>query len=81
MKLSVNTPLQTSFDGVKMIDLSSFTVLDSKPLSAASGVAVNEDYLYVTDSVGLHIYDISGNNLVLESTTSNGAGNYIALGN
>ena len=81
MKPSPDAPLQTSFDGIKMVNLNTMTVVDSKPLAQASGVIVNLNYAYVTDANGLHIYDISGGSLSLVSTFAGGFGNYIAINN
>ncbi|WP_198553814.1 hypothetical protein [Tenacibaculum sp. Bg11-29] len=78
-KASSLAPLQTSFDGVTMVNLATMTVIDSKPLNAASGVVIKANYAYVTDANGLHIYDISSSNLNLVQTYSNGFGNYISL--
>ncbi|NRD21383.1 hypothetical protein HNV08_15105 [Winogradskyella eckloniae] len=79
-KASINAPLQTSFDGVRMYDLATLSLFDLQPLNRASGVALNGDYAYVTDSDGLHIYDISSNDFSFQSTLATGYGNYIALG-
>jgi len=76
-----NAPLQSSFDGVKMINLNTMTVVDSKPLTNTSGVAVKLNYVYVTDANGLHIYDLTGGNLNLVSSFNGGFGNYIAIEN
>lgn len=73
-------PLQTSFDGVSMFDLSTMTLIDFKSLNRTSGVALHDDYCYVTDADGLHIYDVSSSNLTLVNSFANGFGNYIALG-
>lgn len=78
-KPSTVTPLQTSFDGITMVNLNSMTVVDSKPLNNASGVVVKANYVYVTDADGLHIYDISSSNLNLINSYSNGFGNFISL--
>ena len=75
-KASLLAPLQTSFDGITMINLSNMTVVDSQPLNNASGVVVKANYAYVTDANGLHIYDIS-TNLTLVHTYNDGFGNYI----
>ncbi|WP_290700260.1 hypothetical protein [Lacinutrix sp.] len=80
MKASVNAPLQTSYDGVRMYDLASLSLIDMKPLSKTSGIALNGNNAYVTDSNGLHIYDISSNSFVLQSSLPIGSGNFIALG-
>ncbi len=81
MKPSTDAPLQTSFDGVKMINIANnMSIIDTKPLTNTSGVVVNGNYVYVTDDNGMHIYDTSGANLSLISTFNAGAGNYIALG-
>jgi len=79
-KASVNAPLQTSFDGVRMYDLATLTLSDIKPLNRTSGVALNGDYAYVTDADGLHIYEISSGSFVLQSSLATGFGNFIALG-
>jgi hypothetical protein len=79
-KASANAPLQTSFDGIKMIDLNTMSILDAKPLNGASGVALNDDSAYITDTNGLHVYDVSSGSLILQSTLATGNGNYIALG-
>lgn len=81
MKPSPDAPLQTSFDGIKMVNLNTMTVVDSKPLAQASGVVVNLNYAYVTDANGLHIYDISSGSLNHLSTFTGGFGNYIAINN
>jgi len=75
-----NSPLQSSFDGISMFDLSTMTFTNFKALSRTSGVAINGNHCYVTDADGLHIYNISTGVLVLESTLATGYGNYIALG-
>lgn len=75
-----NAPLQTSFDGISMFDLSTMTFTNFKSLNRTSGVAINGNYCYVTDADGLHIYNISSGVLVLESTLATGYGNFIALG-
>jgi len=72
-------PLQTSFDGITMINLATMTIIDSKPLDNASGVVVKANYAYVTDANGLYIYDISNSSLNLINTYNNGFGNYISL--
>ena len=79
MKPSTDAPLQSSYDGIKMVDLSTMTVVDSKPLSSTSGVAVSANYVYVTDANGLHIYDFSSSTLSLVNTYAPGNGNYISL--
>ncbi len=80
MKPGTNAPLQNSYDGIKMYDLTTFTLLDSIALSGTRGCAVNGDYVYVTDANALHIYNISSGSFVLESSLAAGAGNYVALG-
>lgn len=80
MKASSNAPLQTSYDGVRMYDLATLSLVDMKPLNKTSGIALNNNHAYVTDEDGLHIYDVSGNNFVLQSTLAVGFGNFIALG-
>lgn len=80
MKASVNAPLQTSYDGIRMYDLATLSLIDTKPLSNTSGIALNGNYAYVTDSNGLHIYDVSTNSFVIQSTFLSGFGNFIALG-
>ncbi len=80
MKASANAPLQNSSDSVRMYDLATLSLQDMKILSRSSGVALNGNYAYVTDANGLHIYDISGNDFVLESSLGTGFGNFIALG-
>ena len=80
MKASVNTPLQSSSDSVRMYDLATLSLQDMKILSSTSGVALNGNYAYVTDANGLRIYNISNNNFALESSLSTGFGNFIALG-
>jgi len=67
-------------DAVKMIDLNNMTIVDTATLSKASGVSVHENTLYVTDSTGLHIYDVSGGSLSLLADFAAGAGNDVALG-
>ncbi|TYB77312.1 hypothetical protein ES676_03195 [Bizionia saleffrena] len=81
MKPGPDAPLQTSYDGVKMINLNTMSVMDSKPLNNASGVVVNLNYAYVTDANALYIYDMSGGSLNLVSTFNAGYGNYIAVDN
>ncbi|WP_291869866.1 hypothetical protein [Maribacter sp.] len=81
MKASPDAPLQSSYDGIKMVDTNTMTVVDSKPLNNASGVEVNGTYVYVTDTNGLHIYNSVTGSLVLENTFPAGFGNYIALHN
>ncbi|WP_008638583.1 LVIVD repeat-containing protein [Bizionia argentinensis] len=80
MKASSNAPLQASYDGVKMYDLATLSLVDMKPLNQASGIALNNNQAYVTDADGLHIYDVSGNNFLLQATLAAGFGNFIALG-
>jgi len=80
MKASSYAPLQNSFDGVRMYDLATLTLVDMKPLSKTSGIALHNNHAYVTDGDGLHIYDVSGNNFALQSTLAAGFGNFIALG-
>lgn len=74
-------PLQTSYDGIIMVDLSNMTIVDSHTLSNASGVAVKANIAYVTDENGLHIYDVSQGNLNLINTYAPGFGNYISINN
>jgi hypothetical protein len=73
-------PHQADDDAVKMINLTTMTIVDTVTLNQASGVAVFEDKLYVTDSTGLHIYDVSAGSMSLVVDFSQGAGNAIALG-
>lgn len=73
-------PLTSGEDAVKMIDLNSMTIVATAALSQASGVAVSEDNLYVTDSTGLHIYDVSAGGMSLLVDFAGGAGNALALG-
>ena len=73
-------PLTGGYDGIKMIDLSSMTVVSSQALVQASGVAVQDDHVYVTDSTGLHIYNVSSGSLSLVTTLPAGNGNFISLG-
>ena len=80
MKASANAPLQSGSDSVRMYNLFTMALLDYEILNKASGVAVNGNYAYVTDSNALHIYDISSGGFVFESTTPSGYGNFIALG-
>lgn len=80
MKASVNAPLQNSSDSVRMYDLATLSLQDMQMLSTASGVALHGNYAYVTDGDGLHIYDISANDFVLEASLAIGFGNFIALG-
>jgi len=73
-------PITGGFDGIKMIDLTTMSIVDSKTLVNTSGVAVQDNELFVTDSTGLHIYNISNNNLSLITTLASGNGNFISLG-
>ena len=73
-------PLTGGFDGIKMINLSTMSVVDSKVLSKASGVTVQDNTLFVTDSTGLHIYDVSSGVLTPITTLAAGNGNFISLG-
>lgn len=75
-----DAPLQSSFDGISMFNLSTMTFTNFKSLNETSGVAVNGNYAYVTDANGLHIYDVSTGTLTLVSDFAQGFGNYIALG-
>ncbi len=75
-----DTNLLVTDDGVKMIDLSNMSIVDTKALSKASGVSAYNGKLYVTDNMGLHIYDVSSGSLVLLSDFSPGSGNDVALG-
>ena len=77
---NMSAPLINGFDGVKMIDLSTMTVQASVALSNASGVAVQDNRLYVTDDTGLHIYDTSNASLTHVASLTDGSGNFIALG-
>jgi hypothetical protein len=74
------SPLQNSFDGIKMVNLSTMTVVADNSLSLTSGVALNGNYCYVTHMDGLHIFDISAGTLNFVSNFLQGKGNYIALG-
>jgi len=78
---NASIPLTGGFDGVKMIDLTTMTVIDSKTLIKASGVSVQSNKLYITDSTGLHIYDTIANNMTLITTLPTGNGNFITLAN
>lgn len=78
-RASALAPLQISFDGITIVNLTTMTVIDSKPLNNASGVVVKANYAYVTDANGLHIYDISSSFLNLVNTYNNGFGNFISL--
>lgn len=80
MKASTNAPLQNSYDGVRMYDLATLSLVDLKSLNKTSGVALHDNHAYVTDGDGLHIYDISGNNFVLQASLASGFGNFITLG-
>ncbi|WP_299385916.1 hypothetical protein [uncultured Lacinutrix sp.] len=80
-KASSSAPLQSSFDGITMVDLSNMVVVDSQTLSNASGVTVKSNIAYVTDENGLHIYDVSQGSLNLINTYSPGFGNYISINN
>jgi len=80
MHPSTNPPFNSGLDAIVMVYLSAMTVVDTKLLNMASGVAVYDDKAYVTDSTGLHIYDVSAGSLVLESDLAAGAGNFITLG-
>lgn len=72
-------PLQSSYDGIIMVDLSNMTIVDSHVLSNSSGVTVKVNLAYVTDENGLHIYDISQGSLNLINTYNQGFGNYISI--
>lgn len=78
---STLAPLQTSYDGVMMVDLSNMSIVDSHTLSNASGVTVKVNIAYVTDENGLHIYDVSQGDLNLINTYAQGFGNYISINN
>jgi hypothetical protein len=80
-KASTQAPLQTSYDGIIMVDLSNMNIVDSHTLSNASGVTVKANIAYVTDANGLHIYDVSQGNLSLLNTYTPGFGNYISINN
>jgi len=80
-RASSQAPLQTSFDGILMVDLNNMTILDSKTLNNTSGVTVKANFAYVTDQNGLHIYDISQGNLNLINAYQPGFGNYISINN
>jgi hypothetical protein len=80
-RASSSAPLMTSFDGVTMVNLNTMTILDTKVLSNASGVAVKNNTAYVTDDNGLHIYDFSSGSLNLINTYQPGFGNYISINN
>lgn len=80
-RASALAPLQTSYDGVLMVDLSNMTIVDSHILNNASGVTVKANIAYVTDANGLHIYDTSQGNLTLINTYQQGFGNYISINN
>ncbi|NQY21871.1 MAG: hypothetical protein HRT40_11310 [Campylobacteraceae bacterium] len=80
-KVATQTFLMNSnFDGVKMINLNSMTIVDTYTLTNANGASVYDNKLYVTDSLGLHVFDISAGNLNHLTTFAQGAGNSIALG-
>lgn len=76
---SAFAPLQTSFDGITMVHLGTMSIADTAVLNNASGVVANQNLLYVTDTSGLHIYDISQGTLDLLNTYPAGNGNYISL--
>ncbi len=78
---STAAPLQTSFDRITMVDLTTMTVVDSHTLNNASGVAVKAGIAYVTAANGLHIYDTSFGNLNLINTFPQGFGSYISINN
>lgn len=78
-RASTQAPLQTSNDGVLMVDLSNMTLVDFQGLDTASGVAVKANIVYVTDANGLHIYDVSQGDLNLINTYAQGFGNYISI--
>lgn len=80
-RASSQAPLQTSYDGIIMVNLSNMTIVDSHVLSNASGVTVKANIAYVTDENGLHIYDVSQGNLNLINTYAQGFGNYISTNN
>lgn len=79
-KASANAPLQTSFDGISMFDLATMTFTNRQTLNKASGVAISGNYAYVTDADALHVFDVSSGNLVAQSSSTQGKGNFIALG-
>jgi len=80
-RAGAQAPLQTSLDGILMVDLNNMTILDSHTLNNASGVTVKANFVYVTDLNGMHIYDMSAGVLNLVSTYAPGFGNYISINN
>lgn len=73
--------LLTGDDGIKVVDLATMTLVDSKDLTEASGVAVFNSYVYVVNSNALHIYSAASGILTLVTSYTDGAGMEIALGN
>jgi hypothetical protein len=68
-------------DAVKVIDLSSMSVTNSVPLTDASGVAVHDNKLFVTDNAGMHVYDISAGQLTQIAMLAAGFGRHIVISN
>lgn len=73
--------LLTGDDGIKVVDLATMILVDSKDLNEASGIAVFNDYVYVVDSTALHVYTTASGILTLVGSHTDGAGRDIALGN
>lgn len=71
--------LLTGDDAVKVVDLATMTLVDSKALVEASGVAVFDNHVYVVDSTALHIYSTASGILTLVTSFTDGAGMDVAL--
>jgi len=77
---STHPSLDTSADdGLKVVQLSSMTVVAHEALAQASGVVAKNNEIYVTDANGLHIFEMSGGSLSLVTDFSDGDGNYVAM--
>ena len=74
-------PLQVGLERIVMIDLTSMTILDTHSLADPSGVTVIEDMVYVSDRIGLQIFDVSQGNLDLLTSYAPGFGRYISKNN
>jgi len=72
-------PYDSGDDAIKVIKLSNMSITDTKSLTDASGVAVDGNKVYVTDSTGLHIYSFNNGTLTLINNFVGGAGTSIAL--
>lgn len=73
--------LLTGDDAIKVVNLSNMTLVDSKNLNQASGVAVFDNHVYVVDDDALHIYSSNAGILTLVTSFAAGAGRDVALGN